>query len=152
MNSFSEIFAEIKKHDSFYLSGHVNPDGDSKGSCECLKLALESLGSEVYTTCGFGGMGTEVQPTCTFTDKAKVQVDYTSVPIPPKPQVECTSDPKVDCFIQLDVQPEYRLPKESLEVKKSAKVSICFDHHQPEDANCTLAYVDSEAAACALII
>ena len=126
MNSFDEIFAEIKKHDSFYLSGHINPDGDSKGSCECLKLALESLGSEVYTTCG-------------FTDSAK-------------PQVECTSDPKVDCFIQLDVQPEYRLPKESLEVKKLAKASICFEHHQPEDANCTLAYVDSSAAANALNI
>ena len=54
MNSFEEIFDEIKNHDTFYLSGHKNPDGDSIGSCKCLQLALESLGSEAMVA-GVGG-------------------------------------------------------------------------------------------------
>ena len=111
MNNFEEIFVEIKKHDSFYLSGHINPDGDSKGSCECLALALEQLGKNM-----------KILPGNNFT------------------------------FIQLDVQPEYRLPKDVLKIKRDAKTSICFDHHQVEDANCDFSYVDPEASACALII
>ena len=121
MNSFNEIFAEIKKHNSFYLSGHINPDGDSKGSCECLKLALESLGSEAMVA-----------------------------GILAKGPASNASDPEV--FIQLDVQPDYRLPQESLDIKKGAKTTICFDHHMYEGSGCDFEYVDSEAAACALII
>lgn len=121
MNSFNEIFAEIKKHNSFYLSGHINPDGDSKGSSECLKLALESMGSEAMVA---GVLA--------------------------KGPASNASDPEV--FIQLDVQPDYRLPQESLDIKKGAKTTICFDHHMYEGSGCDFEYVDSEAAACALII
>lgn len=109
MNSFDEILAAIKKSDTFYITGHINPDGDSVGSCECLKLALEKIG--------------------------KIIVDNDA-----------------DCFVQLDVQPEYRIPKDALEIKSKAKTSICFDHHQPEDKNCDFVYVDSSASANALII
>lgn len=52
----------------------------------------------------------------------------------------------------MDVQPEYRLPKEALKIKKNSDFSICFDHHQKEEPNCNLVYVDSSAAANALII
>lgn len=133
MNNFEEIFEEIKKHHSFYLSGHKNPDGDSKGSCECLRLCLEALGTEVLSTCG-------------FTESAKPQVDSTSVPEVP------SSVPEFDCFIQLDVQPDYRIPKEALEIKKQAKSTICFDHHLYEGSGCDFEYVEPEASACALIV
>ena len=111
MNSFEEIFDEIKKYDTFYLSGHKNPDGDSIGSCKCLQLALEQLGKKVQFMPGNNYI-----------------------------------------FFQLDVQPDYRLPDEALEAKQKAKVKICFDHHQPDEANCDLVYVDPSAAANALII
>ena len=121
MNSFEEIFDEIKNHDTFYLSGHKNPDGDSIGSCKCLQLALESLGSEAMVA-----------------------------GVSDKSPASNASDPEV--FIQLDVQPDYRIPDEALDVKQKAKVKICFDHHQPDDVDCDFVYVDSSAAANALII
>ena len=133
MNNFEEIFDEIKKYDSFYLSGHKNPDGDSIGSCKCIQLALESLGSEVV-------MGSGVP----------VPGILNKVPASGTPDPMSTSDPKV--FIQLDVQADYRIPDEALVAKQKAKVKICFDHHQPNEANCDLVYVDPSAAANALII
>ena len=50
MNSFQEIFDAIKKYKSFYITGHINPDGDSIGSANCLKLALEQFGKNVTLT------------------------------------------------------------------------------------------------------
>ena len=111
MNSFEEIFDEIKKHDTFYLSGHKNPDGDSIGSCRCLQLALEQLGKKVQSMPGNNYI-----------------------------------------FFQLDVQPEYRIPDEALDAKEKASLTICFDHHQPDAPNCDFVYIDSSAAANALII
>lgn len=124
MNSFDEILAAIKKSDTFYITGHINPDGDSVGSCECLKLTLEQLGKDV---------------TCPQKEE--------------NPSNFLSSEPGTEfCFIQVDVQPEYRIPKHALEIKEKAKTSICFDHHQPEDKNCDFVYVDSSASANALII
>ena len=44
------------------------------------------------------------------------------------------------------------MPKEALEVKKQADLTICFDHHQSDECDCDLVYVDSDASANALII
>lgn len=44
--NFDDIFNEIKKYRYFYISGHINPDGDSVGSQECLSLALKALGKD----------------------------------------------------------------------------------------------------------
>lgn len=107
--SLKEIINAFERFDTFYISGHKNPDGDSVGSCDCLKLALESIGKKV----------------------------------------QCNN---AQCFIQVDVQPEYRLPKESLEIKNNAEFSICIDHHQEEELCCNLTYVDSSASANALNI
>lgn len=52
----------------------------------------------------------------------------------------------------MDVQADYRLDANSLSAKQNAKFKICFDHHQVEQSNCDLAYVDPSAAANALIM
>lgn len=109
MNSFAEIADAIKKYDTFYICGHINPDGDSIGSVNCLKLALEQIGKTV-------------------------------------------SEDDPQCFIQVDVQPKHRIPKDSLVIKDKSEFSICFDHHQADVCDCNLVYVDSCASANALII
>lgn len=106
-----EVAKALPKFDNFYLTGHINPDGDSKGSVDCLKLALLKMGKKVQTE------------KCTF-DKY--------------------------CFIQVDVQPEYRLPQNVDTIKEKAEFTICIDHHQAEEPNCNLVFVDSKAAANAL--
>lgn len=120
MNSFSEIAQAIKNYDTFYISGHINPDGDSIGSCNCLKLALEK-----YLNCSTVLTGGDVL---------------------------CYESQDKLCFVQVDVQPDYRIDKEALKVKKNASLKICFDHHQIEDSNCDLFYIDPNAAANSLII
>ena len=126
MNSFEEILGAIKACDKFYLSGHTNPDGDSKGSCECLKLCLEDMGLLV-----------------------------SEIPAPNGANISDTKRgavPNVDCFIQVDVQPDYRLTKEAQEAKAKAQTTICFDHHLYEGSGCDFEYVEPEASACALIV
>ncbi|MCQ2383092.1 MAG: hypothetical protein MJ060_04705, partial [Clostridia bacterium] len=54
------------------------------------------------------------------------------------------------CFIQLDVQPQYRIVDEDLAIKQKADFTICIDHHPKEEPNCNLVYVDKSAAANAL--
>ena len=122
INSFDEILGAIKACDKFYLSGHTNPDGDSKGSCECLKLCLEDMGLLV-----------------------------SEIPAPNGANISDTI-PNADCFIQVDVQPDYRLTKEAQEAKAKAQTTICFDHHLYEGSGCDFEYVEPEASACALIV
>ncbi|WP_245579409.1 DHH family phosphoesterase [Halonatronum saccharophilum] len=45
-NKFEEIIKVIKEKDSFLITSHVGPDGDSLGSSLGLKLILESLGKK----------------------------------------------------------------------------------------------------------
>ena len=44
---YKNTYKEIKKANKIYIAGHVNPDGDSIGSCFSMYLALKKLGKDV---------------------------------------------------------------------------------------------------------
>ena len=44
---YRDTYREIKKAKKIYIAGHVNPDGDSIGSCFSMYLALKKLGKDV---------------------------------------------------------------------------------------------------------
>lgn len=111
--SLNEIKDVLLKFDNFFLTGHNNPDGDSIGSVNCLRFALEKLGKNVQTDM------------CTFDNY---------------------------CFVQMDVQANYRIPKSVVYIKEKANFTVCIDHHQKEDLTCNLSYIDSGSAANALIV
>lgn len=116
---FQKMADAVARYNTFFLTGHVNPDGDSKGSCNCLKLALEKLGKTVVMQ-GADADALAQLKSCKF------------------------------CYVQLDVQPEYRLPDDGQEIKSQADFSFCIDHHQPDAPNCDLVYVDPTAASNSL--
>ncbi len=43
-----EIVRQIESHDTFYIFGHIDPDGDCIGSQLALAMFLESLGKEAF--------------------------------------------------------------------------------------------------------
>ena len=50
--SFYDIEQIITKHDIFNIIGHINPDGDTIGSCFALGLAIKKLGKHVNILLG----------------------------------------------------------------------------------------------------
>ena len=44
---FEKIIEEVKNANSIYVSGHINPDGDSIGSTFAVYLALKKMGKDV---------------------------------------------------------------------------------------------------------
>lgn len=51
-HTVDEVRKFIQEHDKFYIAGHINPDGDSIGSCFGLGLALIKLGKTVKVLMG----------------------------------------------------------------------------------------------------
>ena len=43
-----KIIRAIKEHSTFYIFGHVDPDGDCIGSQLALSLFLEQMGKKTY--------------------------------------------------------------------------------------------------------
>ena len=48
MNRLNELAAFLKAHDDYAILGHINPDGDTSGSCIALCLALRALGKRAF--------------------------------------------------------------------------------------------------------
>lgn len=48
MARLNEIAAWLKAHDDYAVLGHINPDGDTTGSCIALTLALKTLGKRAF--------------------------------------------------------------------------------------------------------
>ena len=48
MNRLNELAAFLKAHDDYAVLGHINPDGDTSGSCIALCLALHALGKRAF--------------------------------------------------------------------------------------------------------
>jgi len=46
MKISSKLIRLIKQSDSFVITGHINPDGDSMGSCLGLALGLKKIGKK----------------------------------------------------------------------------------------------------------
>ena len=55
MSRMAELAKFLKEHDDYAVLGHVNPDGDTSGSCIALALALQAMGKRA-AVCLPGGL------------------------------------------------------------------------------------------------
>lgn len=127
-NTFEEIAAALSLGKKILLFPHVNPDGDTLGSCAALCRALRNTGRECWV--------------------------LTEGPIPENlrflDQGCCTEDPDIlgapDLAAAIDCSDMERLGHRGKRFL-SAEVTACIDHHRTTDSFCDLNYIDSTAAA-----
>ena len=109
------------------LFPHVNPDGDSTGSCEALCLALREAGVECYVCAGdYPKYMKHIKGEYFTRDAEKVNGADIAV------AVDCSADNRLDS---------------RLEAYQSGKVKMCIDHHMNEEGYGDLYYIDEDAAA-----
>lgn len=108
MKISSKLIGLIKRSSSFVITGHINPDGDSAGSCLGLALGLKKIGKKDVTVL----MKDPLPENLAFLPSAKT-VKYS----PPKK--EC------DLLFILDCNTLDRTGFESIRAKKI----VVLDHH-----------------------
>lgn len=132
-----ELMAFINEQENFYITGHINPDGDSIGSCFGLGLALEKLGKNVHVF---------MEP---FHSKFDVipgkhlmwdGIDNTKSPVP---------DSVLICVDCADIG---RLSDKAKELAETLPYSICIDHHYTNTNFAMYNFVDGTASsACEMV-
>ena len=108
MKISSKLIRLIKESSSFVITGHINPDGDSAGSCLGLALGLKKTGKKNITVL----MKDPIPETLAFLPSAK-----TVKHLPPKK--DC------DLLFILDCNTLDRTGFESINAKKT----VVIDHH-----------------------
>ena len=114
------------------LFPHINPDGDSTGSCTALSLALRGAGVECYVCAGEYPKYLKHINNETFTG-----------------DLELASG--ADIAVAVDCSAENRLDSR-LEAYQSGKMQMCIDHHMNKDGFGELYYIDEDAAAVSEVV
>lgn len=105
-----DIFERISKSNNIAIAGHINPDGDTIGSCMALALCLNKIGKK---------------PIVLLEDYNE---KYDVIPGKEFLRQNLPDDLKVDIFVALDCSDKTRLGKFSELFDKTA-VTISIDHH-----------------------
>ena len=127
-----EISDKLFSAGSVVLYPHINPDGDSVGSCAALSLALRAAGIECWVYSDAIPKYLDFINTEAFTsDWAKVQ--------------------GADICAAIDCSDENRLD-ERLESYEAGKERICLDHHVSEMGFGDVYYINEKAAAVCEVI
>lgn len=105
----------VKRADSIAIAGHIRPDGDCVGAC----LGLYNYLQENYNR----SFGKEI--TVYMKD---IPESFRFLKNSDKPVWEFEEEKQYDLFIVLDCSSEDRLG-DALKYFKSAKSTLCFDHH-----------------------
>lgn len=138
MKISSKLIKLIEQSSSFVITGHINPDGDSIGSCLGLALGLKKSGKKNVTVV----MKDPVPETLAFLPSAKNVKQ-----VPPK---EC------DLFLMLDCNTLERTGFKSI----SAKNNVILDHHVLPASNARSAFhrslaecvIDTGSAATGMMV
>lgn len=135
--TLEEIAAELMKHGSFAICGHVNPDGDCIGSTLGLANALRSVGKEVHPL---------------VADDDPVSPSFSFMPgfdslIPASEFHE-----GFDVFVMVDAPNAQRIGEAAEAVKQRAKLTITIDHHAVPERQSQLSYTDPDSASTTLLI
>ena len=132
-NSLIEIANILHEAESVLLFPHVNPDGDSIGSCAALCRTLRLKGKEAWIL-----TEDEIPANLTFLDKGYCTKDMEKIQHP-------------DVCMCIDCGDVSRFPKRA-EKFLSGRTTICIDHHMTTKLFCDYNYVDSEEAATGQIV
>ncbi|MCL2398425.1 MAG: bifunctional oligoribonuclease/PAP phosphatase NrnA [Defluviitaleaceae bacterium] len=133
-HDIGEIKTFISEQKNFYITGHINPDGDSIGSCFGLGLALEKLGKNVHV----------------FMEPFHFKYDV----IPGKHLMwdgieQPTPDSVLICVDCADIG---RLSDRAKELAETLPYSICIDHHYTNTNFAMYNFVDGTASsACEMV-
>ena len=129
MDEIREIAKVIKENESFFITSHIRPDGDSIGSQLALKRILEKLGKEV-----------------TIANHDFVPKIYDFLPGKESIKQELPENREIDVAFVLD-SPELSRLESTAEAIKKAKVIINIDHHLGNKRFGKYNYVDTKASA-----
>lgn len=117
----------VQQADSVAIAGHIRPDGDCVGACIGLYTYLQENFNRSF----------EKEITVYMTD---IPEEFRFLKNSDKPVWEFEEQKQYDLFIVLDCSSEDRLG-EALEYFKSAKRTLCFDHHISNSGHFTDALV-----------
>lgn len=135
MNSnitIKEITEKLFGAKKVVLFPHVNPDGDSTGSCAALSLALRQAGVECYVCSGeYPKYLKHINSEAFTMDEDKVAGADIAV------AVDCSANNRLDS---------------RLDAYTSGEVLMCVDHHLCEEGYGELYYIDENAAAVCEIV
>ena len=129
--SLSDIKSAIEKAENILLVAHIQPDGDTLGSCFAVKATLERLGKKADVCCE--------------SDMPHRYVDLFPPLVLPKMAVQ-----SADLAIAIDCADQSRLGNAG-KLFRSAKVTINIDHHVTNDCFAQMNYV-AEASSVGEII
>ncbi|MBS5334933.1 MAG: hypothetical protein DBY08_04875 [Clostridiales bacterium] len=132
-NSLREIANVLHEAESVLLFPHVNPDGDSIGSCAALCRTLRLRGKEAWIL-----TEDEIPANLVFLDKGYSTKEMDKIQRP-------------DVCICVDCGDVSRFPKRA-EKFLLGETTICIDHHMTTRLFCDYNYVDSQEAATGQII
>lgn len=130
MNRLNDLAAFLKAHDDYAVLGHINPDGDTSGSCIALCLALKAMGKRafVYLPGGLAKM-------YTCFERSVEIVSGKEFPYQPK------------TAFSVDVSDIQRLG-EGREIFEACEHQVVIDHHSTNTGFGEVCFVDGHAASC----
>lgn len=132
-NSLKEIAQKLNEAKSIMLFPHINLDGDALGSCAALCKTLRKMGKIAWIL-----LEDDIPANLRFLDKGYCTWNLDEIENP-------------DICMCVDCGDLGRFPKRA-EKFKSAKETICVDHHRTTEFFCHYNYVDSVEAATGQII
>jgi phosphoesterase RecJ-like protein len=133
-NSFSEITAALRDHQSFAVLSHVRPDGDAIGSQLAMGFMLEAMGKKVVYLNEDG-----LPDNLTF--------------LPGSERIEQPDGPvEIDVALALDTATKPRLGERVLEAVGGAGLWINIDHHISNPGYGDLNHIDGGSPATCEII
>ena len=129
---FKEAKKLVKKANSIYVVGHVNPDGDSIGSSFALYFALKNIGKNVSVI------------TREYSDSFAFLPDIKEA----KKEIE---EDEIDLLICVDSSDPKRLDISEEDYNKAKKV-LLLDHHESKKIYGDVSCVDSTLPAASEMI
>jgi len=133
-NTFSEITAALRDHQSFAVLSHVRPDGDAIGSQLAMGFALEAMGKKVV-----------------YLNEDGLPDNLTFLPGSER-IVQPDGPVGIDVALALDTATKPRLGENVLAAVGGAKLWINIDHHISNPGYGDLNYIDGGSPATGEII
>ena len=129
MSRMTELANFLREHDDYAILGHINPDGDTAGSCIAIALALRTLGKRAVV-CLPGGLPEMYKA---FDCTVEIVTDG-KMPFVPK------------TGLSVDVSEEPRLG-DGEKLFESCEHTAMLDHHETNPSFGEVYFLDGHAAA-----